>query len=108
MSDKLAKKITEQLFTSGAGQKAQRLVLEMPGGGDGGGWCEGAAEECVRSVIDSNTPEGCKLVAHDTGDGWYLGVEDSDGNEVAMLAWPSSWPEAISGKRLREFGFEVL
>jgi hypothetical protein len=54
------------------------------------------------------TPEGCKLVAHDTGDGWYLGVEDDKGNEVAMLDWPKAWPESMSASRLREIGFEVI
>lgn len=54
------------------------------------------------------TPEGCILVAHDTGDGWYLGVKDSKGNTVAMLDWPKAWPETMSASRLREIGFEIV
>ena len=35
---KIAEQITDYLFTNGAGQKAQRLVLEMPDRRNGGGW----------------------------------------------------------------------
>jgi hypothetical protein len=46
----LACKIADYLFTNGAGKHAQRLVLEMPGLQDGGGWCESA----VASVIEEH------------------------------------------------------
>lgn len=51
MSDSLAKQIAEQLFTNGAGEKAQRLVLELPGKRDGGGWCQKAVEDQVAERI---------------------------------------------------------
>nr|ALS89865.1 Ead/Ea22-like protein [uncultured bacterium] len=53
-------------------------------------------------------PEGCTLVAHDTGDGWCLSVEDSQNNTVALLAWPKSWPESQSAKDLTDKGFLIV
>lgn len=53
-------------------------------------------------------PEGCILVAHDTGDGWYLGVEDGKGETVAMLDWPKTWPETMTAKQLIECGFLIV
>lgn len=38
----LAEAIARDLFTNGSGERAQRLVLELPGKRDGGGWCEEA------------------------------------------------------------------
>lgn len=55
-----------------------------------------------------DAPEGCKLVAHNTGDGWYLGVEDREGEEVAQLAWPDVWPESMTGAALHKIGFDIL
>lgn len=60
------------------------------------------------NIVNREIPEGCKLVAHDTGDGWYLAVEDRNGKEVAILAWPKSWPEKIFPDDLRKFGFEII
>lgn len=37
-AQEIADELTEHLFTNGFGEKAQRLVLELPGGGNGGGW----------------------------------------------------------------------
>lgn len=54
------------------------------------------------------TPEGCKLIAHHTGDGWHLAVEDNQGEEVAMLEWPSSWPDSVNADFLRNCGFRVV
>lgn len=39
--------LTKDLFTNGNQQVADRLVLELPGGGDGGGLCR----ESVRNTI---------------------------------------------------------
>lgn len=52
-------------------------------------------------------PEGCTLVAHDTGEGWALCVENTKGDVVAYLAWPWSWLKAITPEQLAEKGFEV-
>jgi hypothetical protein len=43
----------------------------------------------------SNPPEGCTLLAVDTGDGWELEVgypenDERGGEAVALLAWPAS------------------
>jgi len=45
----LAHRIAERLFTNGANQRAGRLVLEMVGGHDGGGWCYDAV---VAQIVD--------------------------------------------------------
>lgn len=47
----LAKKIAERLFTNGVGDIADRLVLELPGKRDGGGWCRKAAEDRIAEVL---------------------------------------------------------
>lgn len=54
------------------------------------------------------TPEGCKLIAHHTGEGWHLAVEDTDSEEVAMLEWPASWPDEVGPDFLRKCGFQVV
>jgi len=54
------------------------------------------------------TPEGCWLIAFDTGEGWALAVEDEHRNTVAYLAWPKVWPERVTRQKLWECGFEVL
>jgi hypothetical protein len=43
-------KITDHLFTNGAGKKARRLVLEMEDGSNGGGW----GREPVRDAIQDH------------------------------------------------------
>lgn len=53
-------------------------------------------------------PEGCVLVAHDTGDGWALGVENQKGDEICLLDWPDSWPERINTATLRKYGFKIV
>jgi hypothetical protein len=64
--------------------------------------------EIVPAETSSFPPEGCKLVAHDTGDGWALMVESRKGETVAYLDWPKIWPEVMAAKDLRRIGFEVV
>ena len=45
--------IAARLFVNGAGQKAQRLVLELADGRDGGGWSEPAVVDQVVSVLET-------------------------------------------------------
>lgn len=54
------------------------------------------------------TDEECKLIAHNTGDGWALAVENLRGYVVCYLAWPKSWPETVSAEQLRGYGFEIV
>lgn len=49
----LAEKIADYLFTNGAKQQAQRLVLEMEGGVTSGGW----GREPVRDAIQKHLEE---------------------------------------------------
>lgn len=61
----------------------------------------------------NNPPEGCTLLAVDTGEGWELEVgyplgHENEGEAVALLAWPPSWPEQMTSAKLTEFGFEVV
>lgn len=53
-------------------------------------------------------PENCKLIALHTGDGWHLAVENQDGDEIAILAWPESWPGIMTDDDLTKCGFEVV
>jgi chromosome segregation ATPase len=55
-----------------------------------------------------NMPEGCKLAAVHTGDGWELDVRDSDGECLGILAWPKQWPEEMSSETLTKYGFEII
>lgn len=50
----LAEKIAEQLFMNGMGEEANRLVLELPGKRDGGGWCKQAVVDVIMSVLERN------------------------------------------------------
>jgi hypothetical protein len=52
-------------------------------------------------------PEDCKLIAHNTGDGWYLGVVDKDGDDIAILYWPYD-DQSKSAKELEAYGFEII
>ena len=53
--DQLAEKIVDRLMTSGDGQKAKRLVLELDLDRDGGGWCRKAA---IAQVVEILVEEG--------------------------------------------------
>jgi hypothetical protein len=46
-AQELANELTEHLFTNGAGEKAQRLVLELPGGVHSGGWGKGPVRDLL-------------------------------------------------------------
>lgn len=58
----LARRIVADLFTNGAGERAARLVLELPGGANGGGWSErGAAYRIARTLMEADaTPPKAK------------------------------------------------
>lgn len=43
--------IARDLFRNGQGQVAIRLVLELKGGRDGGGWCRGAVVDRVEAIL---------------------------------------------------------
>ena len=47
----IAKQIADRLFTNGTGDEATRLVLELPGKRDGGGWCRRAVEDRIDEVL---------------------------------------------------------
>jgi hypothetical protein len=47
----IVKQIVDCLFTSGRGDEATRLVLELPGKKDGGGWCRRAVEDQIDQVL---------------------------------------------------------
>ncbi len=56
-------------------------------------------------------PEGCNLVAVADGSGdeaeLSLRVE-KDGEAVALLAWPKSWPEKVTRQKVEQYGFEFI
>lgn len=51
--ERLAQRIALRLFTNGAKQHAKRLVLELQGGKDGGGWCEMAVRDQVAAELNA-------------------------------------------------------
>lgn len=61
----------------------------------------------VRHSMEPVTHEGCKMVAHWTGDGWHLAVQTQAGEEIAYLEWPEQWPEKMTTQALQLAGFEV-
>ena len=48
---RLAEKVARGLFTNGAGEHAERLVLDFPGGRNGGGWCESAVADQIAAAL---------------------------------------------------------
>lgn len=48
-----AQKIADKLFTNGFGNVADRLVMELPGKGYGGGWCRKAVEDIIRDELSA-------------------------------------------------------
>ena len=53
-------------------------------------------------------PEGCILIAVDTGGGYSLEVQAPNGKTIAELAWPDSWPEIVTPAYLTVAGFKIL
>jgi hypothetical protein len=49
---RLAEKIADSLLVNGAAEKAQRLVLELKPGQDGGGLCRGAIVDRVEELLN--------------------------------------------------------
>lgn len=62
--ESLARKITTDLFTNGAGQPGNRLVLELSDKSDGGGWCSKAVFDRIGAMIHAALP-----AAEPAGDG---------------------------------------
>lgn len=51
-----------------------------------------------------------KKVAHDTGDGWWIGEENLDGDVIKEegIDWPKDWPDAVSAEFLENKGYEIV
>lgn len=49
--DAAIEEILNRLFTNGAGETAQRLVLELENGCNGGGWCRDAVRDQIRDAF---------------------------------------------------------
>lgn len=52
---KLVYRIADDLFTSGSGEKAIRLVLKLNDIDDAGGWCKSAAIDRIETILKSVT-----------------------------------------------------
>ena len=50
---------------------------------------------------------GAWMVAHDSGDGWYLSWTNDDGDELAEIPWPFGDSE-IDAAEMERLGFEVV
>ena len=71
----LAQRIADGLFVNGAGNRAGRLVLEMPGGllgrlpdgthGSHGGWCEKAAVDRIEGILKAPNDKAHRCRAED-------------------------------------------
>lgn len=46
-----AEKIADYLFTNAFGEQADRLVLELNGKRNGGGWCRAAVVSAVECIL---------------------------------------------------------
>lgn len=57
---------------------------------------------------EASVPEDCELVAHDTGDGWALCVENDEHDVIAYLKWPASFREFQTAEQLRAKGFVIV
>ncbi len=66
------------------------------------------SNEVVTNNSAVETPEDCCLVAHDTGDGWALAVEDTSHEIIAYLTWPSSFGESQTAAELQSKGFIIV
>ncbi len=53
--DATIEEILNRLFTNGAGETAQRLVLKLENGRDGGGWCRDAVRDQLRDALQSES-----------------------------------------------------
>lgn len=53
-NQQLAAKIADDLFTNGCDEKAERLVLELPNGRDGGGWCKQAVADRILQALNAH------------------------------------------------------
>lgn len=58
-------------------------------------------------VEAGSPPENCRLIAHATGDGWYLAVQDTTGNDIAILKWPFL-EERLTASKLQDHGFQIV
>lgn len=57
-TEETARKIADQLFVNGNGDRAKRLVLELESGRDGGGWGEQPVIDIIKRVLnDAATKE---------------------------------------------------
>lgn len=50
---KLAATIADDLFTNGNGDEADHLVLELPNGRNGGGWCKSAVAGRIERAMNA-------------------------------------------------------
>lgn len=59
-AEETARRITAELFRTGAGETAERLRIELAGGRDGGGWCRAAVESVIARVLAAGQDGGRK------------------------------------------------
>jgi len=51
---KLAEEIANALFVNGAGQRAEKLILELPDRTDGGCWCKNSVISVIENISQIN------------------------------------------------------
>lgn len=49
--ESIVKSAVDKLFENGQKQKAQRLILDLGGGRDGGGWCKQAVSDVISDAV---------------------------------------------------------
>ena len=59
-----------------------------------------------KNMIIIDAFEDCKLVAAYMGDGYSLEVLHN-GEVIAYLSWPKSWPDKVTDSFLIQCGFEI-
>jgi len=54
----MQRKYANALFVNGVGQRAERLILELPDRSDGGGWCENPVISVIESILSDKPATG--------------------------------------------------
>lgn len=55
--EKIVSEIIDKIFTNGFGQEAERLMLVLPGKGDGGGWGRGPLRDLIAKELSERLGE---------------------------------------------------
>lgn len=99
--------VVEQLrdMIQSAIEKAGLAQRDLPAFAEG--YAQGVADSAAHASEPDLMLEDCTLIAHNTGEGWYLAVQNRDGDDIAILKWP--WGDkGKNAQQLEEYGYEII